>query len=250
MTTGRIDQVAISPPTCTPVRARRRRGEQSSVAQQTRGPAELGFFLLLFAIPSQVASSADQQRGLDVASPWTETCRSSFLQGDRERTLEVARSLLPCLGYPADSHAHMCRTTLKSVASRRALFTPHRRAAAVDGPTAITWERTQAPTQARERILQWLRCASSLNATSHPPFHPLSFALCVRLHLPSQGQVAMLAAQLTRVPRTPAGRLDPGMRLDAPAPTVTAALLSRVAGAARSQTRHRFRPTVALSDDY
>lgn len=61
------------------------------------------------------------------------------------------------------------------------------------------------------------------NRTSHPPFHPLSFALCVRLHLPSRGRAAMLAAQLTRVPRAPAGRLDPGMRLDAPAPTVTAA---------------------------
>jgi hypothetical protein len=35
----------------------------------------------------------------------------------------------------------------------------------------------------------------------------------------------MLVAQLTRVPRAPAGLLDPEMRLDAPAPTVTAALL-------------------------
>jgi hypothetical protein len=37
----------------------------------------------------------------------------------------------------------------------------------------------------------------------------------------------MLAAQLTRVPRAPAGLLDPEMRLDAPAPTVTAASLDR-----------------------
>ncbi len=66
-----------------------------------------GFFLVNRQLCSWLSSCYTRRPTRVQATPWI----NLTLQGDRERATFVARSLLPCLNHPTDSHALVCRST-------------------------------------------------------------------------------------------------------------------------------------------